>query len=322
MPSELDVLNHLVKVVHLFSGVYIWEFVSTLGFEWEVFTGRRPWKWSFAVYLTARILALASVILNFIGFNLTTEFDCNAWFRCVLVSSWFSVAIASFLLVLRGVAIWGRDKLITTITVSIWSVNLAIAFYSSTKAHAVWTPVVNTCVITGTDGFRWGILINLVVDVSLLCIMFVGVLHKKNATYLWRMLYLQSIFWILTAVVTEVPSVVLPFMNMNDAWNLMFQVPHMVLMVIMSTRLYRDLFQYITNDHDPFGRRRAANVWPHQNVQVAVHKTVEYDVDLRRIDEERLGLPHGDFKQTMTMRSQAEIELHTTELQMKKDLQI
>jgi hypothetical protein len=56
--------------------------------------------------------------------------------------------------------------------------------------------------------FRWGILINLVVDVSLLCIMFVGVLHKKNATYLWRMLYLQSIFWILTAVVTEVPSVV------------------------------------------------------------------------------------------------------------------
>jgi hypothetical protein len=108
----------------------------------------------------------------------------------------------------------------------------------------------------------------------------------------------------------------------------------------MSTRLYRDLFQYITkyaaqldnsgnplstvllSDHDPFGRRRAANVWPHQNVQVAVHKTVEYDVDLRRIDEERLGLPHGDFKQTMTMRSQAEIELHTTELQMKKDLQI
>jgi hypothetical protein len=38
--------------------------------------------------------------------------------------------------------------------------------------------------------------------------MFVGVLHKKNATYLWRMLYLQGIFWILTAIATEVPSVV------------------------------------------------------------------------------------------------------------------
>jgi hypothetical protein len=65
--------------------------------------------------------------------------------------------------------------------------------------------------------------------------MFVGVLQKKNATHLWRMLYFQGIFWILTATGTEVPSVVsyrhefffgilirnlifskiLPFLNMN-----------------------------------------------------------------------------------------------------------
>lgn len=66
-----------------------------------------------------------------------------------------------------------------------------------------------------------------------------------------------------------------------------------------------------------FGRHRPANVWPHQNVQVAVHKTVEVDVDL--LDEERR---HGDFKQTVSVRSQAELELITAEAQMKKDLQI
>ena len=54
-----------------------WEFFTTLEFEWEVFTGRRPWKWSFAVYLLARMLAFTSIILNFIGFNVTTEFNCN-----------------------------------------------------------------------------------------------------------------------------------------------------------------------------------------------------------------------------------------------------
>jgi hypothetical protein len=67
---------------------------------------------------------------------------------------------------------------------------------------------VKTCVITGTNSFRWSVLANLIVDLSLLCIMFLGVLHKKNATYLWRMLYLQGIFWILTAIATEVPAVV------------------------------------------------------------------------------------------------------------------
>ena len=98
-----------------------WEFVSTLGFEWEVFTGRRPWKWSFAVYLLARFMALISVILNLVGSSLQTRYNCSvsgrsgvldtgadrsnltqAWWRCVLAMSWFSEAVASFLLALRG----------------------------------------------------------------------------------------------------------------------------------------------------------------------------------------------------------------------------
>jgi len=312
MPSELDVFNHLVKVVHLFCGIYIWEFVSTLSFEWGVFTGKRPWKWSFAVYILARILALTSVILNLVGSSVTSRYNCIVWWRCVLATSWFAEAIASFLLALRGVAIWGRNTFITSIILFIWSGSIAASFWSTTKSHAVWIPQANSCVITGTNSFRWSLLVNIIVDVSLLCIMFAGVLRKKNATHLWRMLYFQSIFWMITASSTEVPSVVLGFMNVNDAWNLMFQEPHLVLMVIMSTRLYRDLFQYITSDHDVYGRRRT-KVWPHPNVEVAVHKTIEVDVDLR-IDEEYGG------KRTMSMRSQEEIQMMAEELQMKKDL--
>jgi hypothetical protein len=101
----------------------------------------------------------------------------------------------------------------------------------------------------------------------------------------------------------------------------------------MSTRLYRDLFQYITkyalqrdssayiistvllSDHDVYGRRRA-KVWPHPNVEVAVHKTIEVDVDLLQIDEE-----HGD-KHTISIRSQEDMQMMADELQMKRDLQI
>lgn len=76
------------------------------------------------------------------------------------------------------------------------------------QAQAVWSPEAHTCLITGTNAFRWSLLVNLVVELSLLSIMFIGVLQKKNATHLWRMLYFQGIFWILTAAATEVPSVV------------------------------------------------------------------------------------------------------------------
>jgi hypothetical protein len=54
-----------------------WEFVTTLGFEWEVFTGRRPWKWSFVVYLVARMLTMVGVILNLAGGSVTSEYNCG-----------------------------------------------------------------------------------------------------------------------------------------------------------------------------------------------------------------------------------------------------
>jgi hypothetical protein len=64
------------------------------------------------------------------------------------------------------------------------------------------------------------------------------------------------------------------------------------------------------------GRRRA-NVWPQKDVQVAVHRTVEVNVDVRHIDEE-----HGGIKHTVTVRSQEEMDMITAELRMKRDFQI
>jgi hypothetical protein len=43
--------------------------------------------------------------------------------------------------------------------------------------------------------------------------MFFGVLHKRNATHLWNMLYFQALFWILAATFTELPSVVCLFVS-------------------------------------------------------------------------------------------------------------
>jgi hypothetical protein len=54
-----------------------WEFITTLDFEWEVYTGRRPWRWSFIVYVMARVLALICIIISLVGFNVTREFNCN-----------------------------------------------------------------------------------------------------------------------------------------------------------------------------------------------------------------------------------------------------
>jgi len=69
--DALEVFGHVLKVVHTCAGIFIWEFVTTLQFEWEVYTGRRPWRWSFIVYVMARVLGLACIILSLVGFSVT-----------------------------------------------------------------------------------------------------------------------------------------------------------------------------------------------------------------------------------------------------------
>jgi hypothetical protein len=64
-----------------------------------------------------------------------------------------------------------------------------------------------------------------------------------------------------------------------------------------------------------------ANVSHQPNVQVAIR--VEVDVDLRDMDEEQPRLTtHDDLKQTVSVLSQADMDMIVAELQMKNDFQI
>jgi hypothetical protein len=88
---------------------------------------------------------------------------------------------------------------------------------------------------------------------------------------------------------------------------------------LQSTPPYYDNLDYFLStvhfsDHYMFATR--ANPW---SAQVAIHRTVEVDLGMPRMDEEQ---PHGDYKQSTTMRSQAELDMIAAELQMKNDLQI
>ncbi|KAI0052066.1 hypothetical protein FA95DRAFT_1553737 [Auriscalpium vulgare] len=325
MMSDEATLTTAVKVIHVFSGIYLWEYFTSLRFEWEVFTGKRPWRWSFAVYFISRTLALGSTLLSFIGFNLHHKFNCEAWFRSILAFSWYAIAFASCLLVLRAIAIWGRNPWIIGITVSVWFANFGSAAYSVTRGRTQWIPGAGACLIAGTVDFRWGMFVNVLEDTVLLVVMIIGVMKKRNTTDLWRLLYFQGLAWITSAALSEVPSVVMSFLNINDGWNLMFQVPHMVIIVTISTRVYRNLFQYIigdTEDSTPyFKRRQEVRMRVHGDsdaVQVNVHKTVEIDVELNSITRHSTGDGDSQIKDGVTFQDDVRPRRSRDRLEMEE----
>ncbi|KAH9970947.1 hypothetical protein BGW80DRAFT_517465 [Lactifluus volemus] len=261
----LETYDNFLKVMHTFAGLYIWEYLTTFGFEWNIYTGKRPWRWSYIPYIATRLLCLSSLIVLVVGVNLKREFNCDAWLRGIVVrlvdcpfmlidisqiTGWPAASGASFLLLLRAVAIWSLDRRVVVFATLVWLFGFSGSLFAITRGHSKWSPLVQTCSLmqVGTDEYKWILMTGFVVNVTLLGTMIVGVIHKRLDTRLWKLLYYQGMFWISAAVFTEVPGVVMPFLNINDPWNMMFQVPLLVVLVIASSRSYRDLFQHVIDD--------------------------------------------------------------------------
>ncbi|KAH9970944.1 hypothetical protein BGW80DRAFT_517382 [Lactifluus volemus] len=132
-----------------------------------------------------------------------------------MITAWPAGSGASFLLLLRAVAIWSLDRRVVVFATLAWLSSFSASLFAMSRGHSKWSPLIQTCSLNGTDEYRWSLLTAFVVNVTLLGTMIVGVIHKRLDTRLWKLLYYQGLYWISAAVFTQVPSVVMPFLNIN-----------------------------------------------------------------------------------------------------------
>jgi hypothetical protein len=83
----------------------------------------------------------------------------------------------------------------------------------------------------------------------LLVAMLVGLLRYRRARSfrLWNMLNKQGWIWFALAVVAEVPTLVLVLFNINPSYNLLLQIPRVVIASIGTTYMFRALARYKSN---------------------------------------------------------------------------
>ncbi|KAH9980821.1 hypothetical protein BGW80DRAFT_1453781 [Lactifluus volemus] len=314
----LETYDNFLKVLHTFAGLYIWEYLTTFGFEWNIYTRKRPWRWSYIPYIATRLLCLSSLIVVIVGVNLKRPFNCDAWLRGIMITAWPAGSGASFLLLLRAVVVFATLA---------WLSGFSASLFAISKGHSKWSPLIQTCSLNGTDEYRWSLLTTFVVNVTLLGTMIVGVIHKRLDTRLWKLLYYQGLFWISAAIFTEVPGVVVPFLNINESWNVMFQTPLLVVVyvnnsilsrnpypnaysVIASSRSYRDLFQHIVDDCQGIQHSRPPIIgsdsllgtWSGMEKHVAIKKTIESDM--------RFVVPNASFLASVSVPSRMGDEEH------------
>jgi len=231
----LDFLT-LVKLWHTVDGLYIWEFVITLDYEWSVFRGYRQYLWTIWVYSLTRLAALMAVIIHMIGFDTLSLINCQAWITSEIFFAYSAFAGATLLIVIRTIAIWNRNRIIFMITMGIWCTNVGFLIYSIVllrSDRSSWAPAEGLCVELNTDSSKYNVSATLATDMTLLLIMLAGLLRIhlqgggmfglghllwKQVGWWWFSLVgcsqltnvtsLKGIIWILLAAAAEVPAAV------------------------------------------------------------------------------------------------------------------
>ncbi|KAH9080321.1 hypothetical protein EDB83DRAFT_2548032 [Lactarius deliciosus] len=228
----------LIKLCHAMSGILFWEIVANIGFEYSVFTGKRKFRSSFLAY----------------GIS-------------VFLFAHISIASASALIVLRVVAIWGLNKIATSIASIAWLANTGSLIHSVVVVHAAWSDSEGCCKITNPSETKINIPVTLVTDLVLLVLMLIGLLRWEYAHQrggIWWLLFTQGLAWMIIVTLAEAlitvrclqneynlddrfPQVFI-LLNLNDAMNLMFMVPALMTMTICASRMYRGLADYFLHN--------------------------------------------------------------------------
>jgi len=176
-----------VKFWHVMSGLYIWEFLTTLDHEWNVIRGRRHYRWTIWVYTLTRVATLANVIVTLVDLNTKIPQNCQVLISFQYTFAYVGLAAASFLIVLRVNAIWNRKKGIVSIAVGVWGINASLLVVGISRLRASWSPAQDHCVTRNVQTIKLNSIALLSTDVVLLLIALVGLfrLRAHQTFFLW-----------------------------------------------------------------------------------------------------------------------------------------
>jgi len=194
------------------------------------------------------VAALLTVILDMVHLDVTRYFDCQTEVIFLVFFASLSIASASFLVVLRIIAVWEKNRFVVGGSLVVWATNVAFLIHASAKLRSVFSPQLGNCISLNIGSDTTYLIAMLVTDTILLLTVLVGLLRlRRNGGGrfgLGQLLWTQGVIWLLFSLASEIPPVVLISLNLNEAIDAMFQLPLLVVLTITATRMHRTLVDY------------------------------------------------------------------------------
>ncbi|KAF8496148.1 hypothetical protein F5888DRAFT_1705862 [Russula emetica] len=234
-------LTSLIKFIHVIDGIYLWEFICNLGFEWGLASRRRQWRWTALLYIATRVATLSDVMTELVGLNILDEFNCKLWTHFVVSFRYLAITLALSLFSLRAIAIWQRSVPVTILSIAVVVANVGAWIYRVSNADAVWVPAMETCMFTRTRSSLLPNCFLLATEMFFIVLMATGIYKHNPGPRAFKVMYREGLLWLVVATLVEIVPIVFLILNLNDIMNAMYIAPSVLCTSIGATRMYRTL---------------------------------------------------------------------------------
>jgi len=182
--------------------------------------------------------------------SLTTQFDCEAALTVQLTFAYLAFAAASLFIVLRIIAIWDKNKYVVGVAITLWLTNVGVFIQGVVRLRSAWAPRPGSCIDLNIQSNAVNLVVTIVIDIVLLLTMLVGLIRLRRGEggmfALSKLLWNQGILWLFLAIFAELPWGVFVIVNLNKTFNIMYQMPSLLTMAIVTTRLHRSLVDFVS----------------------------------------------------------------------------
>ncbi|EIN08208.1 hypothetical protein PUNSTDRAFT_69178 [Punctularia strigosozonata HHB-11173 SS5] len=240
---DAQVFNNLV---HTVIGLYLWEWASTLWFDWEIYTRKRTFRWPMIFYLLNRYTMVGTAIGMLISQNSKDPtMNCTALYTYIQFVGDASVALPSLNLSIRTMAVWSDNKFVKYGLILVILGHWAILF-QGLSVTAIGVPG-SGCTIAKTN-----LKISIVLFIYTMSFDFVTMLLNlvklarpaAGHSSLTRLLFTDGLVYFFIAFVFNTIGTVFMVLSLNPVMSIIFVVPAAVGSTIVAGRAFRRLSNF------------------------------------------------------------------------------
>ncbi|KZT23649.1 hypothetical protein NEOLEDRAFT_1136120 [Neolentinus lepideus HHB14362 ss-1] len=243
------------KFMHAILGLYVWEWFTSLGFDWDFIRGKRKFRWPLIFYFAGRYCLLIALIGIAIALDTTSPVNCQALYTFNQLTGQSTIGFASMNLAIRTMAVWSQKRYIVIPLVIVilghWSLILQGIQLTATFVPGQGCAIISTKTTILSATFIYTMVFDLLVTV-LTAYKLLFDTRGVQRTSLVNMIWGDGLIYFLIAIVSNAVATAFMLLNLNPVMSILFNVPSATASTIVACRVVRRLTTFSPSGAEVF----------------------------------------------------------------------